>query len=474
MRRQRKPALLMITAILVTIFCVAVPAGPAFACYSYVPVGLEATPRESSVLLEWAPPTSYGDLTLAGYNVHRWDEETGCENLLNDSPVTDCSFTDETVEPGHVYVYYVVAYYAEEGESGASNEVKVTIAGENPDGWPAPSGLEAFPIAGAIRLEWYEPDYAGEWGLVGYFVFRANEEGGWCPEQMTEAPVTGCGWNDYSAEPGAAYCYFVKAYYASGEMSGPSNEVEVCLESEGGDGGGDDGGSGGDGAEVSPPRDLEAFAQDKSICLRWEAPETGAEAIIGYYVYRSDSEYGFDGEPLNDFTVSECAWVDNTAQAGPTYTYYVTAVYGDGQETEGSNEVEISLTSKSVTLTIDNETAEVNGQPVVMDQPPIIVDGRTMLPFRFIAENLGADVTWDPDTNTVTAVWEGITVVLTVGSQTAYVDGEPMLVNVPPVIVNGRTLVPLRFLANAFGWDLQWNDVTRTVTVRIETGPDGA
>jgi hypothetical protein len=49
-----------------------------------------------------------------------------------------------------------------------------------------------------------------------------------------------------------------------------------------------------------------------------------------------------------------------------------------------------------------------------------------------------------------------------------------MPVNVPPVIVNGRTLVPLRFLANAFGWDLQWDNVTRTVTVRIEIGPDGA
>lgn len=91
------------------------------------------------------------------------------------------------------------------------------------------------------------------------------------------------------------------------------------------------------------------------------------------------------------------------------------------------------------------------------NSPPMIVNGRTMIPLRMMAEHLGADVDWDQATKKVTLVRAGITIQMTVGSRTAYVNGEPLEMNVAPYIEDGRTMIPVRYMSEFFGQKVTWD-----------------
>lgn len=97
-----------------------------------------------------------------------------------------------------------------------------------------------------------------------------------------------------------------------------------------------------------------------------------------------------------------------------------------------------------------------NGEKVLFDQLPVIENGRTLVPLRAIFEKIGAEITWDGDTQTVTAVKDGTEIKLTLNSTTAYKNGEALTLEVPAKSVNGRTLVPVRFIADCFGVNVDW------------------
>ncbi len=105
----------------------------------------------------------------------------------------------------------------------------------------------------------------------------------------------------------------------------------------------------------------------------------------------------------------------------------------------------------------------LNGSPLVADVPPAIKNGRTMLPFRAIFEALGAEVAWDPDRRDVTATLNGHQVFLKIDNDRALVDGREKLLDAAPFIASGRTLVPVRFAAEALGMRVSWDAATRTV-----------
>ena len=106
----------------------------------------------------------------------------------------------------------------------------------------------------------------------------------------------------------------------------------------------------------------------------------------------------------------------------------------------------------------------VNGQGLTFDVPPVIEQGRTLVPLRAIFEALGAGVNWDDSTQTVTATKGGMEIKLVIGGL-AYKNGQPVALDVPAKIVNGRTLVPLRFVSEALGASVWWNDAAQTVTI---------
>ncbi len=116
-------------------------------------------------------------------------------------------------------------------------------------------------------------------------------------------------------------------------------------------------------------------------------------------------------------------------------------------------------------------TVSVNGNVLTFDVQPQIINDRTMVPMRGIFEALGATVEWNDATKTVTAT-DGLSFVeITIGSNVIKVNGTEKTIDTAPCIVDGRTLVPARFVAEAMGCEVKWDAATRTVHITKEEIP---
>ena len=107
----------------------------------------------------------------------------------------------------------------------------------------------------------------------------------------------------------------------------------------------------------------------------------------------------------------------------------------------------------------------LNGQLLEFVQPPVLIDGRTLVPLRAIFEAMGANIDWDDETLTVTSVRDDITVTLQIGSNVLVRNGEEIPLDVPAQLVNGRTMVPARAVAESFGAEVGWDGSTHTVII---------
>ncbi len=107
----------------------------------------------------------------------------------------------------------------------------------------------------------------------------------------------------------------------------------------------------------------------------------------------------------------------------------------------------------------------LNGDELVFDVQPVIIENRTLVPMRLIFERLGASIQWDEEMQTVTAVTNEKTIVLVVGSKVAIVNGETYLLDVEPFVQSGRTMVPLRFISEMLDAQVDWVEETQTVII---------
>ena len=107
----------------------------------------------------------------------------------------------------------------------------------------------------------------------------------------------------------------------------------------------------------------------------------------------------------------------------------------------------------------------LNGKALTMDQPPVIVDSRTLVPLRAIFEGLGATVTWDDSTKTATGIKDGKEIKITIDNTVAKVDGKDVTLDVPAQIISSRTMVPVRFISESLGCKVDWDGNTRTVII---------
>ncbi|PKM79687.1 MAG: copper amine oxidase [Firmicutes bacterium HGW-Firmicutes-13] len=113
----------------------------------------------------------------------------------------------------------------------------------------------------------------------------------------------------------------------------------------------------------------------------------------------------------------------------------------------------------------------IDGLPVIFDVQPIIQNGRVLVPFRAIAEALKVEVVWDGETRTVTAADNNNQVILQIGEHTAIINCSSSYLDVPPLIHNQRTLIPLRFFSEAFNCDVKWIDTAREVKITSPPKP---
>ncbi len=111
-------------------------------------------------------------------------------------------------------------------------------------------------------------------------------------------------------------------------------------------------------------------------------------------------------------------------------------------------------------------TINLNGKYINFDQSPIIQNGRTLVPVRAIFENLGMEVSWDSQTSEVKGFNDSFNIKMNIDQDRAYVNGLEYLLDSPPKILNGRTLVPVRFISESIGKVVSWNNETRTVIIK--------
>lgn len=119
---------------------------------------------------------------------------------------------------------------------------------------------------------------------------------------------------------------------------------------------------------------------------------------------------------------------------------------------------------------IDNDKIKVylNGMIQSYDQPPILIGNRTMVPLRGIFESLGATVKYDGETQIITATKGELKVILKINSKTVSINGKTKTLDVPAIIQNNRTLVPLRFIGETLGADVSWDANQNTVFIKTE------
>ena len=112
-----------------------------------------------------------------------------------------------------------------------------------------------------------------------------------------------------------------------------------------------------------------------------------------------------------------------------------------------------------ITIKIDGKTMTPK------DMPAVSIDGRTMLPMRQIATELGCEVVWNEGAQQVYVVNDDYTLVFTIDKNIGYQNGEEFKMDVPAMIVNDRTMLPVRALATALDLNITWEDATRTVNI---------
>lgn len=122
-----------------------------------------------------------------------------------------------------------------------------------------------------------------------------------------------------------------------------------------------------------------------------------------------------------------------------------------------------------LTLRINDPVMTVNGVEKEIDPGrntvPVIINDRTLLPVRTVMEELGGEIEWDPETQTVLLAYKEDLVTLEIGNTTAFFHEQQEMLDTAPAIINDRTMVPIRFIAESFGFDVAWDGDEQTVTI---------
>lgn len=119
----------------------------------------------------------------------------------------------------------------------------------------------------------------------------------------------------------------------------------------------------------------------------------------------------------------------------------------------------VASAQQGISVTVDGNPVQFEGQG------PRSIDGRVLVPLRGVFEDMGAYVQWHPNRREVVAVRGGSNVRLNIGSRDAIVDGKNVTLDVPAMIVNGSTMVPIRFLSESLGAEVRWRSADQMVMI---------
>lgn len=216
----------------------------------------------------------------------------------------------------------------------------------------------------------------------------------------------------------------------------------------------------------------------EKVKLTWEDK---ASNEVGFKLERATGGGSFSQiASLEEVGVEE--YTDESVQPGKTYSYRVRAYNAIGVS-DYSNTLSVSTpaveeeeeepgtSSVNMVFTIGSANYQLNGTTKAMDVAPIIRQSRTLLPILYVADPLGAQVTWNSIEKKVTIKKPCKTIELWINNNIAKVNGTSVMIdtansNVTPVIIPpGRTMLPLRFIADNLDCEVLWNPGDQSITV---------
>lgn len=121
-----------------------------------------------------------------------------------------------------------------------------------------------------------------------------------------------------------------------------------------------------------------------------------------------------------------------------------------------------------IQLTIGESRGKINGHSVTMSAPAQVINGSTLVPLRFIGEAFGCDVHWDPNLAKVTVTSIDGVIETSIGKNYAFINGNRISVNVPPQLIKGSTMVPLRFISESLGATVNYDAKTRSIDLSMK------
>ena len=209
------------------------------------------------------------------------------------------------------------------------------------------------------------------------------------------------------------------------------------------------------------------------------------EAIFEPLIYAINTSSGIGGSISSSGTISVNYGDSKTFTITPYSGYKISNVKVDDTSvgtvssytftniTSGhiiSVTFEKEITKTVVILRIGSTFFTANGIPNTLDSPPVIKNSRTLLPIRAIIEALGGTIGWDGTERKVTINFDSTTIELWIDNPKARVNGTEVYIDpnnrsVKPIIINNRTMLPLRFVAESLGCDVGWDNDTRTITI---------
>jgi len=244
--------------------------------------------------------------------------------------------------------------------------------------------------------------------------------------------------------------------------------------------------TGGSAVSISPrfvppgaPSNLSGTGEQGQVRLTWSAGAAGSYPIARYDVYRREGSADMEtAELVGEVKPDGTLFIDKGPLERVNYYYWVMCedIRGNVSNAAGPTKAQPIIITNPVTrvtlvFTLDKATVVMNGVTVPMETAPVVENGRTILPIRYIATPLGAQVLWNSKEQKVTLVGAH-KVELWIGKPMARVDDKDVLIDpanpsVAPRIVGGRTMLPLRFIAETFGADIVYDAKLRTVTVTL-------
>lgn len=131
---------------------------------------------------------------------------------------------------------------------------------------------------------------------------------------------------------------------------------------------------------------------------------------------------------------------------------------------------QIRAPKEAIYSKLESESAQpvyvaLSDNVLAFEDRPVIENGSTLVPMRFLFEQMGADVEWNQETQTATATMNNTAVAFSINDTNAEVNGTVTTMDVPARLINDKTMVPLRFLSENMGYTVTWDEATRTAVI---------